>query len=164
MGKIIILDPGHGGPDPGASYHGYQEKDFNLQIVEHLLRLVPNSFSTRDADEFIPLEERCRIAGELHGELLVSVHCNAANDHEAHGVEAYSGSLTSLPIAKRAAENIAALGRRNRGARVGPYYILKHTPMPAILIECGFVSNKHEASWIAGHTLQIAEAIAKTIT
>ncbi len=90
--RTIVIDPGHGGKDPGAVYNGLKEKDIVLEISKYLyeyLKADPdlNIHLTRNKDVFIPLEERTAIANKLKADIFVSIHANAAKNKAATGLE-----------------------------------------------------------------------------
>jgi N-acetylmuramoyl-L-alanine amidase len=90
----IVIDPGHGGKDPGATANGLYEKDIVLDVAHKLgdyveNRLDVNVVYTRKDDRFIPLEERGHMANEAGAKLFISLHVNAARAHAAHGTETY---------------------------------------------------------------------------
>jgi len=92
--KKIVIDPGHGGKDPGAvGYTGKQEKDVVLSVAEilknQLLKEGFEVFLTRDTDEFVSLKSRTERANQVKADLFVSLHCNASKSREADGVEVY---------------------------------------------------------------------------
>jgi N-acetylmuramoyl-L-alanine amidase len=107
--KTIVIDPGHGGHDTGAlGPTGLKEKDVNLKIAKALKSTIEQNgdkigitrvFLTRDDDHFIPLEERTAIAKKLNADLFVSIHCNAARNKNAYGIETYILSFTKDPDA-----------------------------------------------------------------
>lgn len=107
--KTIVIDPGHGGHDTGAlGPTGLKEKDVNLKIAKALKSKIERDgnkigitrvFLTRDDDRFIPLEERTAIAKKLNADLFVSIHCNAARNKNAYGIETYILSFTKDPDA-----------------------------------------------------------------
>ena len=91
--QTIVIDPGHGGHDPGTSHHGLREKDLNLDIASRLRsQLEDRGLSvtmTRDRDEFISLSRRPAIANRMRADLFVSVHANANRSRQVSGVEVY---------------------------------------------------------------------------
>ena len=91
--RRVMLDPGHGGKDPGASAHGVREKDVVLDIAQrlrqHLSARGVEVLMTRDDDTFIALGERTRLANQRGADLFLSIHANASRNRNAHGVEAY---------------------------------------------------------------------------
>ncbi|WP_303849802.1 N-acetylmuramoyl-L-alanine amidase [Seleniivibrio woodruffii] len=99
--RSIVIDPGHGGKDPGASYYGVKEKDVVLDIGKELYALIKESYPnidvymTRNTDVFIPLEERTAFANRKKADLFVSVHINAAPNKTARGVETYVLNVTN---------------------------------------------------------------------
>ncbi len=107
--KTIVIDPGHGGHDTGAlGPTGLKEKDVNLKIAKALKSKIEQNgnkigitrvFLTRSDDRFIPLEERTAIAKKLNADLFVSIHCNAARNKNAYGIETYILSFTKDPDA-----------------------------------------------------------------
>ena len=108
--RTIVIDPGHGGKDPGAVYNGLKEKDIVLEISKYLyeyLKADPdlNIHLTRNKDVFIPLEERTAIANKLKADIFVSIHANAAKNKAASGLETFVFNVTN----DRAALEVAAL-------------------------------------------------------
>lgn len=117
--RTIVIDPGHGGHDPGAvGPTKLKEKDVNLAVAKALkkkLDLAGSSFGvsrvilTREDDRFIPLEERPAIAKKEKADLFISIHCNAAKNRDARGIETYILSFTDDPqsLAVAARENVS---------------------------------------------------------
>ena len=97
--KRIVIDAGHGGKDPGATYYNLYEKDITLDIALELKRLFTTQTDlevilTRDRDVFIPLEERTAIANKRKADLFVSIHINASKNRNTTGVETYVLNVT----------------------------------------------------------------------
>ena len=112
----IVLDPGHGGHDPGAEGVGVAESEVVLDValrLEKLLKAAGNDVvMTRRTDEFIPLEERTAIANRAQGDLFLSIHANASRNKVASGIESYVLNFASNPDAEAvAARENAATGR-----------------------------------------------------
>jgi N-acetylmuramoyl-L-alanine amidase len=115
--RTIVIDPGHGGHDPGAiGPTGLKEKDVTLAIAKALKRKIEQNgkefgitrvILTREDDRFIPLEERTAIARKHNADLFISIHCNAARDKNAFGIETYILSFTKDP------ESLAVAAREN---------------------------------------------------
>ncbi len=112
MIKTVVIDPGHGGKDPGAiGYRGLKEKDVVLDVGKRLARILKekgyNVIMTRTTDEFIPLSERTKIADKARADLFVSIHCNAAPLTQKNGTETYflSAAKTDWARAVEAKEN-----------------------------------------------------------
>ncbi len=106
--KTIVLDPGHGGKDPGAMAYGLKEKDIVLKVAKRLAPLLEEKLGckvilTRTKDVFIPLEERTAIANTNDADLFVSLHINASPLEKAYGIETYYLNLTTNPEAMRVA-------------------------------------------------------------
>ncbi len=117
--KRIIIDPGHGGKDPGAiGVGGLREKDIVLKVAKMLARklrsrLTSQVILTRTKDVFIPLEERTAIANTKEGDLFISIHANAARSPKAHGIETYYLDLTNNKANMRLAANENATSTKN---------------------------------------------------
>jgi len=106
--KTIVLDPGHGGKDPGAIAFGMKEKNIVLKVAKKLAPLLEEKLGckvilTRSTDVFIPLEERTAIANTHDADLFVSLHINASPSERAYGIETYFLNLTTNPEAMRVA-------------------------------------------------------------
>src|SRR3989442_1356581 len=101
--RRIVIDPGHGGHDPGTiGPGGLQEKDLVLDVSLRLEKLVRAELGaevvmTRSTDAYVPLEERTAIANSKGADLFLSVHGNASRDHRAPGIEPYSLSFAQAP-------------------------------------------------------------------
>lgn len=177
MSKLIIIDAGHGGSDPGAVNGGLYEKAATLAVSKMLREeLQSRGFDvkmTRDVDKDLSLAERCRIANATDAALFVSIHCNSAASREANGIETYHATTCS-ETAKRCAANvqtslIADTGARDRGVKSAAYYVLKNTKAPAILVEVGFISNQEEklklfkSSYQRNLALAIADGVLDTL-
>ncbi|RLG11987.1 hypothetical protein DRN73_03900 [Candidatus Pacearchaeota archaeon] len=114
--KRIVIDPGHGGGDPGAiAFNGIKEKDVVLKIAKELKKILENSLGievilTRERDVFIPLMQRAAIANSKKADLFISLHLNSSPDHSARGIETYYLNFTTDPEAMRVAalENAAS--------------------------------------------------------
>ena len=106
--KKIVIDPGHGGKDPGAMAFGIKEKDIVLRIAKELVPVLQRELGcevllTRDTDVFVPLEERIAIANTENADLFVSLHVNAHPSKEVRGLETYYLNLTTNAEAMRVA-------------------------------------------------------------
>jgi N-acetylmuramoyl-L-alanine amidase len=106
--KTIIIDPGHGGKDPGAMAFGMKEKDIVLNIAKKLAPVLKKELRcevilTRDRDVFIPLEERTAIANTKNADLFISLHINAHPSAKVRGLETYYLNLTTNAEAMRVA-------------------------------------------------------------
>lgn len=172
--QIVVIDPGHGGPDVGATRNGVYEKDITLVISKQLGRILQQmGYSvvfTRTEDIDLDLDPRVKIAENARASAFVSVHVNSldANASQVSGVETYHAPGASL------GENLAELvhgqilaitGANDRGVRSARFYVIRNTSMPAILVETGYITNPTEASKLVNSAYQqrMAEAIAKGV-
>ena len=118
--KKIIIDPGHGGKDPGAiGMRGLKEKDVVLKVAKRLKeKLVSKGYKvlmTRDRDVFIPLEERTAFANTREADLFVSIHVNASPNRRVHGIETYYLNLAKDEEAMRVASRENAISNKKMG-------------------------------------------------
>lgn len=164
--RRICIDAGHGGKDAGAVNKNYREKDAALQIAlmlgEELLARGHEIMFTREEDEFVELEERCRISNLYECDIFVSIHLNSvANNPDAYGIETWCYRVPTK-LAKAVQSELAKLTDKDRGVKTANYYVLKHTKAPAILVECGFISNEVECKKLfePDYQHEIAVAIA----
>ncbi|WP_459892053.1 N-acetylmuramoyl-L-alanine amidase [Desulfothermus okinawensis] len=105
--RTIMIDPGHGGKDPGAIYRGVREKDINLRMAKILGRMLKKKgfkvLYTRTTDKFIPLEERTVMANTRGADLFISLHVNACRNRRVSGIEVYYLNIASSKDAIRVA-------------------------------------------------------------
>jgi N-acetylmuramoyl-L-alanine amidase len=169
----VVIDPGHGGDDPGAqSVLGYWEKDINLKIAHKLASYLRNAginvFMTRETDVYPTLEERAALANRHNADLFVSIHCDSNGDRLHKGFTIYRARSASWSAKKagRILENhLSNAGIPSKGLRGADYRVLVQTRCPAVLVECGFMSNYDEAALLMDPWYQnkIARAIADGI-
>ncbi|MFW6030909.1 MAG: N-acetylmuramoyl-L-alanine amidase, partial [Halanaerobiales bacterium] len=173
-GEFIVLDPGHGGFDPGAiGPSGLYEKEVVLEIAQLTERLLKNAgyevIISRNEDEFLSLKERVELANNLNAMVFVSIHANASNSRYSEGIETFIGKnkiADSLPLANLLQEEmINELKRVDRGVKKENFYVIKHTNMPSALVEVSFLSNPHEESLLASNLFKekAARAISRGI-
>lgn len=216
---LVMIDPGHGGFDPGTEVGApFIEKDIALAIAlrlrQGLLALGIDAELTRDGDYFLTLPERTSIAERAGADLFVSIHLNSSSNTETTGIETYylnnttdratirlariengaqapygaqrnpnlnyilsdlrqnykaneSAFLARMIEAQTTADLDAAFGIEVNalGAKMGPFYVLVGAEMPAVLVECGFLSNPGEARMLASERYQevLAHGIANGI-
>lgn len=149
--KKLVIDLGHGGNDSGAiGQAGTYESNIVLaigkELNENLKGLDLDIKFTRLSDKFVPLKERARIANEFGADYFLSIHINSASDTSVRGVEVweYSNGIEKLDtFSSGLCEDISKLFNiRNRGIKLSKELsILKHTKMPAALVEVDFISN-----------------------
>lgn len=182
-GRLVVIDPGHGGPDPGAvATDGTLEKDIVLNIAKYLQSLLNQAavytILTREGDDsprlgpgrnFLSrkrqdLMERAGMANQARADLFVSIHCNSFPQSIWSGAQTfyYPGQEESKKLAIAVqSELVKRLGPNRRQANAGDYRVLKDTHMPAVVVEVGFLSNPREARLLADPSYQrkVAEAI-----
>ena len=178
--RLIVIDPGHGGTDPGSkSVTGKYEKDLNFSVSNILSEGLKdkgyNVLLTRDTDVFVDLYERARIANDSNADIFVSIHGNSIGGNSSiNGIEVYYWPANKseikeedqYPLAKSIFdEMMKATGAVSRGVKTNSYVVVRETKMPAVLIETGFISNPHEASLLYTEEYQnkIVEGIIKGI-
>lgn len=156
--KIVVVDAGHGGRDPGAMYGGVNEKDLNLDISLRLYSMLKNAgvrvYMTRVEDTFVDLEDRAEYANMLGASLFVSVHNNAMVDPNYDGTmtlyypSAYNSAhgISSRTLAKILhVEMVQHLGTSDKGLRSRPELaVLRKTKMPAVIAEIAFMTNRKD--------------------
>jgi N-acetylmuramoyl-L-alanine amidase len=141
--KTIVIDPGHGGEDPGATYNNVKEKDIVLKVSKAIAAKLKNKgfdiIMTRTEDVFIPLMERTKIADAAKADLFVSIHCNAApNKREMEGAETYFLSAARSDWARtvEATENSAIRFEAKEGSGLSELdYILNDLAQTQFLEE-----------------------------
>jgi N-acetylmuramoyl-L-alanine amidase len=215
--KTVIIDPGHGGKDPGAvGLHRIEEKILTLDIAKRLAdQLRASGLAaelTRQSDRFVPLSERTSFANAQRGDLFVSIHVNSSRDTSSKGIETYflkpARTQRAVDAAMREnsvvefedqtadykeltdqnyilmtmatsqymkdSEKWAALslehakrktGLTARGVDQAGFYVLIGASMPAILFECGFLSNPGDAALLSSEVgkQKVAEALGESI-
>lgn len=149
--KKLVIDLGHGSSDPGATGQaGTCEANIVLtigkELNEGLKGLEVDIKFTRLSDNFISLRERARIANEFGADYFLSIHINSASDKSVRGVEVWEYSLGIKKLdefSNGLCEDISNLFNiRNRGIKLSKELsVLKHTKMPAALVEVDFISN-----------------------
>ncbi len=151
MFSRVVLDPGHGGKDPGSSGFGLVEKHLTLDLAKRVEKiLVGKGISvelTRRNDEYVDFEERARIVNNAPNTLFVSLHFNAHSDRSISGTETlyWPGSETGRELASYVQSELGRrLVTRNRGFRPERLKVLELSQATGILIECGFISNRWE--------------------
>lgn len=172
---IIVLDPGHGGRDPGAVVGDILEKDVNLEIVKKVRGLIEaqprlKPVLTRATDVTIDKLHRTQLADDIGAVLYLSIHVNAFDDPEVNGAETWVDDTRppgdeSWKLANSVQDAlVAATGARDRGIRSQELY-LQHTTLPAVSVEVGFLTCPEERAKLLDSTYQdrIAQGILKGI-
>ncbi|MFZ5968795.1 MAG: stage II sporulation protein D [Bacillota bacterium] len=152
-GKIIVVDPGHGGDNMEDSVGptGLREKDVNLSISKILVKILREAgatvYETRSEDVYIPLSKRAALANEVRPHFFLSIHQNSFPNAYISGTEIYyyrgdkDGEALGELIARALSES---LGTVERGAKVADFYLLREVKSPAIQIEVGYITNAEE--------------------
>ena len=148
-GKTIVIDPGHGGYNPGAlGVDGSREEDNVLAIGLYLRDLLTTAgarvLMTRSTDVEPSLAQRVSLANTNKAALYVSVHNNSYKDPAASGVMTFSryGDARSQKASTLIMEELKRrTGMTNKGVEQGNYYVLRNTSMPAVIAEIGFMTN-----------------------
>lgn len=182
---LIVIDPGHGGSDPGkVSDNGLLEKDINLEIALLLKEELGSDYRvilTRESDAGLysendtnkkasDMRERCRIIEEEKADMLISIHQNSYTDPDVKGAQVfyYTHSAEGKKLAESIQNSIKEIASpdNNRVSKSNnDYYMLLHTSCPAVIVECGFLSNPGEAELLNSKDYQklIVSAIKKGI-
>lgn len=175
----IVIDAGHGGSDSGATGNGMAEKNLTLAIVLAAKRSFDKDSRfqvsyTRTSDTYPSLSQRANLANNKNADMFLCVHINSASA-SAHGTETlWSKSRNSVTQKKGLTSKtlatamqsaaVATTGFTNRGLVDRPnLYVLKHTNMPACLIEYGFISNKTESARMKANTSAYGKELYKAV-
>ena len=174
---VVVLDPGHGGRDPGAiGPRGTYEKNINLPIARQVGKLLEQDkikvVYTRSSDTYVSLIERSNIANRTDADVFVSIHCDGNPNPVKQGTSTYYYAPASNPVlAVQANERrtlatclqkslMASLGRDDRGVRQGNFSVLRETMIPAALVEILFITNPQEEALLQLESTQEAAATA----
>lgn len=168
---LVMLDPGHGGRDPGAVGNGLQEKEINLFISRRVQRTLEQRgyrvALTRNSDVEIDLQPRVDIAERANATIFVSIHANAISlsRPEVNGLETYYFSSGRNLARSIQSSVLRSTDLRDRGVRQARFYVLRNTSMPAVLVETGFITGREDAARFRSTAAreQIADAIAQGI-
>lgn len=168
--KTIILDAGHGGWDPGKTgTSGADEKTLNLAVVEKLREFLEQGGAevalTRKTDEALgggkreDMAARKKIANESGGDILVSIHQNAFPSPKVKGAQVFyhKSSENGKVLAEALQESLRQRvddGNQRQAKENADYYILRTTEIPAVIVECGFLSNREEEELLNDETYQ----------
>ena len=175
--KVIVMDAGHGGHDPGAQHQGYNESDLNLKIVLNCRELFKDTdikvYYTRIDDTFLSLYDRAAFAELVGADMFIAVHHNSSWYDTVSGTSVYWGDkdtstslngLTSEKLAWRMLENLtAALDTKvfGEGAINKNFVVVRDSKAPAVLLEIGFMSNSDELSRLVKD--KFSKKVARTI-
>lgn len=171
----IMLDAGHGYSTPGKrSFDGMREYEFTRKVAafaKELLETYQNVtvYLAHSDNRDVPLQERTDSANRLQVHAYVSIHGNAYGStwNEANGIETYvylTKPKEAFELAQKIQKHLVEMtGLRNRGLKTADFHVLRETNMTAVLAECGFYTNKHEAALMKteSYQRQCAEAIVQ---
>lgn len=174
--KVIVIDPGHGGIDPGkVSPSGVEEKNINLEISQRLATILSQAgaavIMTRETDTELSsaetkglaakhredLAKRVQLAKERQADMFISIHCNSFPDSRQRGAQVFygPGKEESKILAECIQhEIIRLLGNTHRQAKGVDYYITRNTDMPTVIVETGFITNPKEEKLLQDPTYQ----------
>lgn len=170
--RIIILDPGHGGKDPGAVKKDGREKEIVLKVATIVKQKLEKDGAivkmTRSGDTYPSLDDRVRYAKNENGEIFISFHANAAAKESAKGTETYY-SVTSNANEKEDFALATAINNEivknakmyNRGVKRADFVVIKGNVMPAVLVELGFLTNSEDYAKLVSD--QYVEIFAESI-
>jgi N-acetylmuramoyl-L-alanine amidase len=171
---LIIIDAGHGPNTAGKRSPDGKLREFHFnsavaEILKHCLLLegVDVIYSHENGRD-VPLQDRISIANRLNADAFVSIHANAygTNWNDAQGIETYmypQASKRTTALTELIHNSlILACGRKNRGVKSANFAVLRDTKMPAVLVECGFMTNREEAALLLSkaYRVQCARAIS----
>nr|WP_155706886.1 N-acetylmuramoyl-L-alanine amidase [Gloeocapsopsis dulcis] len=169
---VVVIDPGHGGKDPGAiGIGGLQEKQVILPISKQIAAILEKEgikvVMTRDLDYFVDLAPRVAIAERANADVFVSIHANSMglSRPDVNGLETYyfsSGQRLAQVIHRNILQRVTI---RDRGVRRARFYVLRKSSMPSVLVEIGYVTGREDNPRLrtAAYQTQMAEAIARGI-
>jgi N-acetylmuramoyl-L-alanine amidase len=170
-GILVVIDPGHGGKDPGTIGIGsIQEKNIILPVALEVTRILEQQgikvIMTRDSDYFISLEGRTQMANRAGADLFVSIHANAINlsRPEINGLEVYYFENRRLAdtLQRNILRNVSV---SDRGVRKARFYVLRNSKMPSALVELGYLTGSVDSEKLQdpSYRSQMAQAIARGI-
>jgi N-acetylmuramoyl-L-alanine amidase len=171
--STVIVDAGHGGKDSGAfRRYGPPEKMVTLDVAQRLDRKLRESqvktVMTRNSDVFIPLNDRVATENKEKNAVFVSIHFNDSRKRKTRGFETYYHSSASFDLASRIQQKLMTIpNSANGGVHTANFRVLRLANCPAVLVECGYLSNRSEGNqardWEYRELLadRIAEAIVE---
>jgi N-acetylmuramoyl-L-alanine amidase len=188
--KIVFLDPGHGGTDPGAIGGGYREADLNLADALKVKAILESRgytvYMSRTTDTFVSLLDRSAMANNLHADIFVSIHQNSSSSTSPFGIESFyyqydpaypskinagmdtnpdriAKSITLASIIQQ--KMVAYTGDSDHGITGDTLSVVRESAMPATLLEVGYISNPSERQNLISDSYQniLAKAIADGI-
>jgi N-acetylmuramoyl-L-alanine amidase len=167
----VVVDAGHGGKDSGAwRRYGPPEKavalDVALRVNEKLRESQLRTVLTRADDRFVPLDSRVDIGNAQKNAIFVSIHFNDSRRRGIQGVETYYHSPYAYDLARAIEQSLATIpGTPGRGVHPARFRVLRNARYPSVLVECGYLSNRHDRQDAASpaYREQLADKIAEAI-
>lgn len=166
----VVIDPGHGGHDRGGHYGKVYEKHLALDTAMRLEHYLKSSgyptVMTRRSDTFISLPKRVAIGNRYRNSIFVSIHYNYTWKRHVGGLETFYHSSRSRALATCIHNGmVRRVSASNRGVKFARYYVIRNSRNPAVLVECGFVSNSRERARMkkGAYRDSIARGIAEGI-
>lgn len=170
--RVVVIDAGHGGHDRGGvPGQRISEKHLALDVALRVNRILRSrgvpTVMTRSRDVFVSLPQRVAIGNRQRKAMFVSIHFNSARREGARGFETfyYNSKLGARLAYNTQRRLLQAYRTENRGVKRRGFYVLRHSKHPAVLVECGFLTNRIEGrqSLLASHRQRLAQAIATAI-
>ncbi len=189
--KLIVIDPGHGGADPGTQHNGLVEKQLTLDIAQRLKSLlVAQGWTVRmtretdvdplssdilakmradgkpKADDRAYLQTRCDVANNAGARMFISIHINSAPSESAHGTTVYWYKPQDAALAQAIERSVIPLaGTQDDGTRHENFYVVRHSTMPAVLIETAFATNPGDVALLRQPSFlqNVAQGIANGV-
>ena len=169
-GQCVVIDPGHGGVDPGTTAcRRASEKQVNLIIARRVAAMLDKRgyrvILTRSDDRAVPLESRPAVSNRAGADLFVSIHADSNPDPARRGFTVFiQRSVSDRSASARAAaalvRTLGTTGMPGHGLRRSDYRVLVKNRRPAVLIECGHLSNHRDAALLTSETFQDTLAVA----
>lgn len=171
----VVIDAGHGGHDAGFVTNELQEKQITQQIADKIKNLSGNDVEiilTRSQDDFLSLQERVSLINEMKPDLVISLHINGNKNESAKGFEIFISKEEEKqknvkPLAEKLSTTIQNnTSLKNRGINTAPFFILKKSECPSILLEMGFLSNAEDKEVLTSEAGQntMAQSISNFIS
>lgn len=167
----VVIDAGHGGIDFGAQHEGINEKDIVSAIAEKMRALNNDSevelYLTREDDQLVKLQDRTQKINDLNADLVISLHVNASAKPENSGTELFIASKSDFKDeSRKIAELLSSkfeteLARTTKETQEAPFYILKNSNAPSIVVELGYVTNSNDFVFLTDENSQ--QRIARTL-
>lgn len=166
----VVIDAGHGGKDGGSVWNGLIEKNLCLDVAKRVETALKakgiTTHMTRRTDTFVELEQRAHMANRVPSAIFLSIHFNGSRTTLISGGEVYYRSSRGKVLATAISRLIKSrVTGGSRGVFFADYKVLRETRMPAVLVECGYISNKREAARCATsvHRQKLADAIVSGV-